>query len=181
MPRKAAANTTKKAAPVRKRKGAPVEQAVSSSTLADVEYDREMKRIKKNTTTFDAQLKAAVQKCIRDNLADLTEEELYRNIVDDISCYKRLFKDKHTALTDKKKAPSFGKLYFQDLRLKYQVAEVADGLVVHTDEAPNPALFAAVQESREEEKRENLSVSASRRLTSRTKEKYVVCWGMLWS
>ena len=114
--------------------------AVAQTTtvnLDDAEHERATKRIKKTKESHDTKIRNAVNKCIRDNLAGMTEHEIHKTLVNGVSCFQQLFNDKSMAMAKIAGAPAFGKHYFNELRNLHSVHEAAEGLEILSDAAPN--------------------------------------------
>lgn len=145
-----------KAARTRSSRSALPAYARCDSTLDDEEHAATSAKRKKEKESLDTSVRRCVKKCIRDNLATMTEQEMHNVIVDGVSCFGKLMRDKTVAMTDPSKAETFGKKYFADLRAKYSVHTDREGLEVREDKDIDPELFEAVSLSRDHMKRDKL-------------------------
>lgn len=133
--------------------GAPTEviKKPKATTLADQHYEKGLKKARNDQAAKLTALKATVRKCIRDNFNDFSEQELYHTKVNNQSLWDRLMQDKGWAEAKDPRAPSFGKLYFVELRDSYQRKDDGedDALDIKDENAPiNRVMFAAVDASR---------------------------------
>lgn len=130
--------------------GLPPTSGSADKTLAEQHHDAASTRVKPDALKAEKALQQQVQKCLRDNFSMFGEQEVHHLRVDDMTLHERMMRDMRLAAEKQKDAPKFGKVYFADLRKRYEAQSTDDSVLeVKDDTLPiSPQLYAAVDASR---------------------------------